>query len=125
VNEQRSRTRDQKRARLEDEAVRRAHDGVTKPVLYQGKRVYINGRPLYEHEYSDAMLMFLLKPGDRERFGDKSQLDLKWSGRLEDLSDEQLDQLIEQFAALAEAQQKQKQLEAAAPAAEQTVDVKP
>ena len=42
-----------------------------------------------------------------------------------DLTDEQLDQLIEQFAALAEAQEKQKQLEAAAPAAEQTVDVKP
>jgi hypothetical protein len=34
--------------------------------------------------------------------------------------------LIEQFAALAEAQQKQKELEAGAtPAAEQTVDVKP
>jgi hypothetical protein len=94
-------------------------------VLYKGKPVYVTGRPLHKREYSDTILLALLKAYDRERFGDKSQLDLKWSGRLEDLSDEQLDQLIEQFAALAEAQQKQKQLEAAAPAAEQTVDVKP
>jgi hypothetical protein len=44
--------------------------------------------------------------------------------RVEDLPEELLDDFIDQFAALAEAQEKQKQLEAAASAAEQTVDVK-
>ena len=44
--------------------------------------------------------------------------------RVEDLPEELLDDFIDQFAALADAQEKQKQLEAAGPAAEQTVDVK-
>jgi hypothetical protein len=33
---------------LEDEAVRLAVYGVKKPVLYQGKQVYVDGVPLYE-----------------------------------------------------------------------------
>jgi hypothetical protein len=44
--------------------------------------------------------------------------------RVEDLPEELLDDFIDQFAALADAQEKQKQLEAQKPAAEQTVDVK-
>jgi len=72
---------------LEDEANRRAHDGVESPVLYEGKPVYVVGGPLKEREYSDTLLLALLKAYDRERFGDKSQVDLNWSGRLEDLSE--------------------------------------
>lgn len=50
---------------LEDEAVRRAHEGVKRPVLYKGKPVRTgrgkNSKILYETEYSDQLLIILLK----------------------------------------------------------------
>jgi hypothetical protein len=48
---------------LEDEAIRRAHEGVKRPVLYKGRPVHIgSGRKiLYETEYSDQLLVMLLK----------------------------------------------------------------
>ena len=46
---------------LEDEAVRRAKDGVRRPVLYQGAPVKIGRRTLYYVEYSDTLLLALLK----------------------------------------------------------------
>jgi len=46
---------------LEDEAVRRAHQGVKRPVLYKGEPVKINRRVLYHLEYSDQLLALLLK----------------------------------------------------------------
>lgn len=46
---------------LEDEAVRRAHEGIRRPLLHKGKQVYINGEPAFTVEYSDQLLMFLLK----------------------------------------------------------------
>jgi len=49
---------------LEDEAVRRAHEGVKRPVMYKGKPVRMgrgNSRILYETEYSDQLLLALLK----------------------------------------------------------------
>jgi hypothetical protein len=107
---------------LEDEAVRRAYEGVKKLVFWKGKPVRVNGELVYETEYDSNLLIFLLKGYDRKRFGDKNQVDVKFPTRIEDLPEELLDQFIEQFAALAEAH-KQKQLEA--PATEQTVDVKP
>lgn len=60
---------------LEDEAIRRAHEGVRKPV-YQG------GKPVgYVQEYSDTLLIFLLKAacltstknGVTERTGPKGE----------------------------------------------------
>jgi hypothetical protein len=55
---------------LEDEAVRRAHEGVRKAVRYKGKVVGT------ETEYSDMLLLALLKGGNRKKFGDRSQVAL-------------------------------------------------
>src|SRR4030095_1521706 len=56
---------DQAAQALEDEAVRRAHEGVKRPVLYQGKPVKTgrgrSSRILYETEYSDQLLLALLE----------------------------------------------------------------
>lgn len=46
---------------LEDEAVRRAHEGVKRPVMYRGAPVKQGRRILYEVEYSDQLLLALLK----------------------------------------------------------------
>jgi len=48
---------------LEDEAIRRAYEGVKRPVLYQGRAVKIGGsrKVLYETQYSDTLLIALLK----------------------------------------------------------------
>lgn len=48
--------------RLEDEAVRRATSGVSKPVFYGGKLVG------HEKRHSDPLLMFLLKGRRPERY---------------------------------------------------------
>lgn len=55
---------------LEPEAVRRAVEGVQKPIYYKGKRV---GRV---REYSDTLLIFLLKAHDPERYKDRSAHEL-------------------------------------------------
>jgi hypothetical protein len=47
---------------LEDEAVRRAHQGCRREVRYKGKVVG------YEIEYSDALLLALLKANAPEKF---------------------------------------------------------
>lgn len=55
---------------LEDEAVRRAVEGVARPVMYHGKPVLVpvdpkklrgKKKPLLEREYSDTLLLALLK----------------------------------------------------------------
>ena len=51
---------------LEDEAVRRAHEGLRKPVRYKGKIVG------YDTEYSDSLLLALLKANNPEKFMDRS-----------------------------------------------------
>ena len=82
---------------LEDEAVRRAKHGTAKPVLHKGKQVYVDGEPLYEHQHSDALLMFLLRAYDREKFGDRQVLELKledWDGDLTKLSVESMERLL-------------------------------
>ena len=55
---------------LEDEAVRRAHQGVKKAIRYKGKVVGT------DTEYSDTLMTFLLKGGNRKKFGDR------WQGQL-------------------------------------------
>ena len=59
---------------LEDEAIRRAKDGVRKPVFQGGKRVG------YVQEYSDTLLIFLLKGTKPAKYGDRQQIE--HSGRL-------------------------------------------
>lgn len=58
---------------LEDEAIRRARDGVTKPVYQQGREVGA------VQEYSDTLLMFLLKAHLPERY--RENLDLTSGGK--------------------------------------------
>jgi hypothetical protein len=61
---------------LEDEARRRAREGVRKPVLYQGKQVYATGpggvrEPLFETEFSDSLMALLLKGNDPSKFKER------------------------------------------------------
>jgi hypothetical protein len=50
---------------LEDEAVRRAHEGIRKAVRYKGRIVG------YETEYSDSLLTTLLKGNNPDKFKDR------------------------------------------------------
>lgn len=56
---------------LEDEAVRRAHEGLRKAVRYKGRIVG------YETEYSDTLLLALLKGNNPDKFKDRSSFDGK------------------------------------------------
>lgn len=51
---------------LQDEAVRRAHEGVLKPVYYKGKRCGVR------RVYSDGLLMFLLRRMLPEVYGERA-----------------------------------------------------
>ena len=50
---------------LEQEAIRRACQGINRPVYYQGQKVDTN------KEYSDTLLIFLLKGQKPDKYGDK------------------------------------------------------
>ena len=52
---------------LEEEARRRGHDGIDKPIYYKGKKVDVI------KEYSDRMLEILLK-ANRKKFRDKVEV---------------------------------------------------
>jgi hypothetical protein len=54
---------------LEDEAVRRALEGVRRPLLYKGKQVYLQGQAQYRLEYSDRLLLRLLEAFLPEKYG--------------------------------------------------------
>ncbi len=69
---------------LEEEAVRRAHEGVAKPVVYQGAFTYpmlrdkVTGQyterseePLAIREYSDSLLMFLLRGAKPQKYRER------------------------------------------------------
>lgn len=76
---------------LIDEARRRAHDGVEKPILYKGTRCYElkkdpkdktgqryvpdMSKPIIMREYSDNLLMFLIKER-RPEFRESSKIEL-------------------------------------------------
>lgn len=61
---------------LEDEAVRRASEGLRKPVWYKGKVVG------YETEYSDTLLITLLKANNPDKFRERSSSDVNLKGDL-------------------------------------------
>lgn len=63
--------------RLVGEAWRRAHDGVTKPVFWQGKKLKSGIQ-----EYSDVLLMFLIKR-HRPEYRERTTLDLTNLPKLE------------------------------------------
>ncbi len=62
---------------LEDEAKRRAVEGVAEPVFYQGKKVAT------VRKYSDTLLMFLLKGRRPEKFKDRHEHTGKDGGPIE------------------------------------------
>jgi hypothetical protein len=114
---------------LEDEAVRRAHEGVKRPVLYKGKPVLIQGEPLYEVTYSDTILMRLLEAYDPERFKPRVEQWAPWDGDLNKLTPAQAkvvaDQLVQQLTGGDPVKIEALRRKALQPAAQQIVDVKP
>lgn len=60
---------------LEDEAVRRAYQGMIKPTSISGKLVLVT-------EFSDQLLMFLLKCRNPKVFGDRREDTLHVDGQL-------------------------------------------
>ena len=62
--------------RMEDEAVRRARDGILDPVYYKGE---IAG---YRLNYSDQLLMFLLRGARPEKFRDNVKIDATINARI-------------------------------------------
>ena len=60
--------RDEVNGLLEDEAVRRAYHGTMKPVSIAGQLVMVT-------EFSDQLLMFLLKCRNRPVFGDRASFE--------------------------------------------------
>jgi hypothetical protein len=70
---------------LEDECTRRAVDGVTKGIYFQGDRVAT------ERVYSDGLMMFLLRGAAPEKYRERTELkgevthNLKFAGTMEDL----------------------------------------
>jgi hypothetical protein len=86
---------------LEDEAVRRAKDGVRRPLVYKGKQVYIQGEPIYQIEYSDQLLIRLLEAYNPETFKRRNETTFQWSGDLSELSESQLATLEKQMLEIA------------------------
>lgn len=89
---------------LEEEAQRRAFVGVLKPLYFKGRRVMDKdpetGKrgPVSVREYSDTLVVFLLKGRRRDVFGDKSEVTLTDGSKRtkKDLTDEELDAIIQE-----------------------------
>lgn len=68
---------------LEDEAWRRAFDGVEKPVIYKGEQALDkDGNPLFIKEYSDHLMTVLLNGNFPEKYRYNSKVDHNVSGEL-------------------------------------------
>lgn len=97
---------------LEQEARRRAHEGLRRVKFDRGKPIMVpvigadglivrdaDGNselvPYVEHEYSDTLMIFLLKAADPEKYRDRS--DVRHSGKIDvsKLTDDELRALIE------------------------------
>src|SRR5258708_1551551 len=70
---------------LEQEARRRATEGVDEPVFYQGKECGTVRR------YSDTLLIFLLKGALPSKYKDRVEQHITGKGVLGDLTDEELE----------------------------------
>jgi Bacteriophage Sf6, terminase small subunit-like len=68
--------------RLEDEAVRRAYEGIDDPVFYQGVKCGV------VRKYSDTLLIFMLKARRPEKFKDRVATDHTVHKSFEDWLDE-------------------------------------
>ncbi|MGZ3184380.1 MAG: hypothetical protein ACXU8N_18240 [Telluria sp.] len=117
------------RTALEDEAHRRAFDGVAEPVVHKGEFSYeweaardemgdvirddlgapkmvpvldADGKPRVKtiQRYSDTLAIFLLKAHDPEKYRENSKVELAGSLDLRRLTDDELDAELAQLAAL-------------------------
>ena len=70
---------------LEDEAMRRAAEGVDEPVFHQGAQVGTI------RKYSDTLAIFLLKGAMPDKYRDNAKLELAGRVELSKLSDQELD----------------------------------
>jgi hypothetical protein len=75
---------------LEDEAVRRAIEGVGRPVFQQGKKVGVI------KEYSDTLLIVLLKANGPEKYKERFASEVTHHNPLAQKSEEELKQLLKQ-----------------------------
>lgn len=71
--------------RMEREAHRRAVEGVDKPIYHQGVRVDV------VREYSDTLLIFLLKAARPEKFRENKAITLITPDKAADMTDEELE----------------------------------
>jgi len=78
---------------MKDEAVRRAHDGVLKLLLYKGKPVRHQGQLVYERIYSDHLMIKFLEAGDPDHFNRQRVAPLE--GDLDNLTEGQVRDLLE------------------------------
>lgn len=62
--------------RLEDEAVRRGVEGVEEPVFYRGDIVG------YKLNYSDQLLMFMLKANRPDKFAERKKIEGELKGKI-------------------------------------------
>jgi len=69
---------------LEDEAKRRAFDGVDEPVFFQGVAMDT------VRKYSDTLAIFLLKGAMPEKYRENSKLELSGSLAINQMSDEEM-----------------------------------
>ena len=89
---------------LEDEARRRAVDGVDEPVFYQGK---VSG---HVRKYSDTLLIFLLKAHKPEKYRERHEITGRNGGPIqtEDLTELDTDERARRIASFLELAAKQK-----------------
>jgi len=80
---------------LEDEAVRRAREGVRRPVRYKGKIVG------YETDYSDQLLVFLLKNWAPDKYREQLGVKFEWDGDPAKLNPQQQERLMTYLASIA------------------------
>jgi hypothetical protein len=87
---------------LLEKAILRASKGTERHKFFKGEMIIDprTGKPYVEREYSDSLLMFLLKGLRPDTFGDKNQVEVKTTSQsqfekeaLGKLSDEEIEQL--------------------------------
>lgn len=79
---------------LEDEAIRRAVEGVRKPVMYKGKQVHVGGVAQWESEYSDTLLQMALRARMPDKYKERVDLKFDWDGDPSKLTEAQLDAIL-------------------------------
>ena len=76
-------------ARLEDEAWRRAFEGITKPIFYKGEQLrraptpeFPEGEPYFERTYSDTLLMHRLNAERPNKYQYRQKIDGNIDGEI-------------------------------------------